>query len=464
MEIWKTIKETLTIDDIEAYIKRNETERVPRLTKLWAYFEAKNTAILKRQVGDPNNPDNRTPVGYGRKIVTTFTGYAYRPKYTTYKAAEDSGAPYMEQLQATFDISREHIRTHRAGRNTAIYGSAYEMVYTDSADRGAEPRFISVDPAEVVLLYDFAPEPMKRVGIRYYSVTPKLQKVEVYYADRVELYDRVMKEGRYEWEIIATGREPNYFDAVPIVAYYFGDDQLGVIEPVLPLIDDYDVLVSDSINEFERFAHAYMLLVKMGIVPPERKKEPGALSRVLQQLKRLRVFENLPDKDAVSFLTKDIPKDFIDWMTEKLRDQIHIQSHVPDFSSEAFRGAMSGAAIERLLFDFENVVSAAEADFEEGLYDRIKLINVIYRKAGRLVIPETDIVITHKRNMPLNLAEFSDTALKMKGAGFSRYLIADMMPDDVVPDVEQELERQDEDMQALMPDIDNFTAEEEITE
>jgi len=163
-------------------------------------------------------------------------------------------------------------------------------------------------------------------------------------------------------------------------------------------------------------------------------------------------------------LTKDIPKDFIDWMTEKLRDQIHIQSHVPDFSSEAFRGAMSGAAIERLLFDFENVVSAAEADFEEGLYDRIKLINTIYKKAGRLVIPETDIVITHKRNMPLNLAEFSDTALKMKGAGFSRYLIADMMPDDVVPDVEQELERQDEDMQAFMPDIDAPITGELMTE
>jgi hypothetical protein len=41
----------------------------------------------------------------------------------------------------------------------------------------------------------------------------------------------------------------------------------------------------------------------------------------------------------------------------------------------------------------------------------------------------------------------------MKDAGFSRYLIADIMPDDIVPDVEEELERQDKDAEALLPDI-----------
>ena len=465
MDLWKTQKETLTVKDIEDYIEEHEDTMVPRLDKLWEYYEGKNTHILSRPKGDPNNPDNRTPVPYGRKIVTTFTGYAYRPRYTTYKVDDEALQPYMDQLQATFDASREHLRTHRAGRNTGIFGVAYEIVYVSDMARGADPRFVAADPHEIILLYDYQAEPQKKIGIRYYEVTAKLHKIEVYYPERLELYDRIRNEdvsigSAEKWKVVPTGALPNYFDAVPMVPYYFGDDRLGVIEPVLPLIDDYDIIMSDSINEFERFAHAYMLLVKMGIVSPEKKKEPGALSRALQQLKRLRVFENLPDKDAVSFLTKDIPKEFIDWMTERLREQIHVQSHVPDFSSEKFGGQLSGAAIERLLFDFENVVSSAEADFEEGLYERLRLINTIYRKAGRLVIPESDVIITHKRNMPLNLQEFADTAVKMKNAGFSRWLVADIMPDDVVPNVEEELARQDEDMMLRMPDVDQFEPEE----
>jgi SPP1 family phage portal protein len=470
MRLWKTDKTTLTPDEIEEYIETHQDGVVPHLDELWAYYLGKNPGILNRPKGDPNNPDNRTPVSYGRKIVTTFTGYAYRPKYITYKADDEAIQGYMDQLQMTFDLSDEHIKTSRAGRNTAIFGAAFELMYIDGMQGTtlptvAEPRFVTLDPREIILLYDYSPEPKKVVGIRYYRIHDKLYKVEVYYPDRVELYDRVRSEqsagiGVEEWRLISTGEAPNYFDEVPVVPYYFGDDRVGLIEPVLPLIDDYDVIISDSINEFERFAHAYMLLVRMNLVDPNLKKEPGAFSQALKRLRSLRIFENLPDRDAVSFLTKDIPKDFIEWMTTTLREQIHTQSHVPDFASQRL-GELSGAAVDRLMFDFENVVSSAEADFDTGLLERIRLINRIYEKTGRIVDEIHSIVINHKRNMPLNLDEFASTAEKMKRAGFSRYLLADIMPDDIIPNVDEELARQDEDMEAIMPDIDAIAREEE---
>jgi len=461
MIMWKTEADVLTPKEINDYITTYQNEVVPGLDDLWAYYIGKNPGILGRTAGDPNNPDNRTPVPYGRKIITTFVGYAYRPKYTTYKASDDAQAPYVAQLQATFDLSDEHIKTSRAGRNSAIYGAAYELLYIDGDQ--ADPRFVSVDPREMILLYDYSPEPKKKIGIRFYRITDKLWKVEAYYEDRIELYDRVRSEGRWtpgeeQWRLVPTGTAPNYFGEPPIVAYHFGDERVGLIAPVVPLIDDYDIVVSDSINEFSRFAHAYMLLVKYNLVPPELKKEAGAISKALQRLKQLRIFENLPDKDAVSFLTKDIPKEFIEFMTDRLKEEIHEQSHVPDFNEMA-GGQMTGAAIERMMFDFENVVSSAEADFDMGLLDRIRLINVIYAKAGKLVDTEHSVVIMHKRNMPLNLQEFATTAVQLKQAGFSRYLIADIMPDDIVPNVEEELERQDKDMEALLPDVDAFEKE-----
>ena len=479
MELLKTDKAQLTTTEIEAYITAHEPGEKARLLNLWAYYCAKNTKILTKQAPDPNNPDNRTVVGYGRKIVTTFTGYAYRPKYITYASDEKGKDAYLKQLQATFDLSREHIRTSRAGRNTGIFGYAYELLYVDrvagtTVTPGnappvnvagemapkAEPRFVSVDPWEVILLYNYDSEPQKQIGLRYYRITDDHYKVDQYTRTTVTQYDRRRSkdQGAEKWVYTVAGQFPNFFDAVPIVAYYMGDERLGVIEPVLSLVDDYDLLMSDSFNEFDRFAHAYLVLKRMSLVPPDTKKEPGAISRALEMLKRRRVFENVPDvSDPVKFLTKDIPTAYVEFMAKLVKDQIHAQSHVPDFKDMA-TGTLSGAAIKRLLFDFENVVSSAEADFDEGLYDRIKLINTIYAKRGGLVDDAASVVINHKRNMPDDLKEFAETAKTMKDAGFSSWLVADIMPDSVVPDVQEELDRQGDDREAAFPEVDAIPA------
>lgn len=480
MELLKTEKTQFSTAEIESYITEHERPgtRVEscgaraRTEWLWQYYKGKNKKILERKAPDPNNPDNRTPVSYGRKIVTTFTGYAYRPKYITYGVDEDGKTAYLKQLQATFDLSREHIRTSRAGRNTGIFGYAYELLYIDRTDAIevragnaaptlvsgslAEPRFISVDPWEIILLYDFSSEPQKQIGLRYYRITDDHYKVEQYTREVVLVYDRRREKDNNvaKWVYTPAGQFPNYFGDVPIVAYYMGDERLGVIEPVLDLIDGYDLLVSDSFNEFDRFAHAYLVLKKMSLIPPDKQKEPGAIARALEMLKRRRVFENVPDiTEPIKFLTKDIPTQYVEFMTKLVKEQIHQQSHVPDFK-ELATGTLSGAAIQRLLFDFENVVSSAEADFDEGLKDRIRLINVIYAKAGRPVDDTEAINIQHKRNMPDDLKDFADTALVMKSAGFSRRLVAEIMPDSVVPNVDKELEQQDEDRESAFPDVD----------
>ena len=475
MELLKTERDILTTDEIEQYIQKYEPE-VERLSNLWAYYKGKNTTILNKKAPDPNNPDNKTPVPYGRKIVTTFTGYAYRPGYITYKADDEASKPYVEQLQATFDLNGEANKTSRHGRNTAIYGYSYEMLYIDRGDAllvragnaaptaifdgKAVPRFFVADPREVILLYDYAPEPRKQLGIRYYRITDIHYKVELYTKTEIVVYDRRREQNSGKWVYSIASQNPNFFGDVPIVAYYMGDDRLGVIEPVLPLIDDYDLLMSDSFNEFDRFASAYLLIKKMSLVPPELKKEAGSVSRALQLLKRRRVFENLPDiSEPVKFLTKDIPTAFIEFMCKKVKDEIHTQSHVPDFREMA-TGTLSGAAIKRLLFDFENLVSSAEADLDEGLQDRIRLMNIIYGAAGLLTDDTRAVVITHKRNLPDDLKEAADTALVLTNAGFSKRLIAATMPDSVVPDVDAELAEQAAEREQGMADVERQMAAE----
>ena len=59
------------------------------------------------------------------------------------------------------------------------------------------------------------------------------------------------------------------------------------------------------------------------------------------------------------------------------------------------------------------------------------------------------VTIQHKRNMPVNNKEFADTALTMMQAGFSRRAIIGIMPEDIIPDIEKELEYEQEEMNSM---------------
>jgi len=442
MTILRTDKESLTPDDIVKYIKDYESSVVQLFDKLWDYYLGKNPTILEKRT-DPGNPSNKTPVSYGRKIITTFTGYAYRPRYITYKSDNEA---LLEKLTTTFDENNEHIKTSQHGRNTGIFGLSYELMYIGENREGKpEIKFAVIDPRELILLYDYSIEPEKKIGIRYFPVSDELSKVSVFYADRTYYYDLIKDKFGNDVRLNPTGEEQTFFGEVPIVPYYLGKEMQGLIEPVVPLIDDYDMLVSGAMNEFDRFSNAYLRLVKMSLTPAQ-----------LRNLKSSRVFEQLAEKEAVSFLTKDIPTAYIQYMTALIRDQIHIQSHVPDLGGGAFADGISGVAVDRLMFDFENVVSNAEAEFDTALYERIRMIMAIYKITSRAEGSFDEITISHKRNKPANTKEYSEIALNMKNAGFSDYAIVDYMPDDMIPDTDAELKRQEEQNDAMMPDVDSI--------
>jgi SPP1 family phage portal protein len=471
MNLQKTMKEKLDSNDVLKYVKEYIDLEVPRLEDLWKYYKGKNVKILSRKSPDPNNPDNKIIVSYARKLVTTYTGYAYRPGYITYKpnkAKEETKNEELEIKETTeedlflnkiseiYDVNDEHIKTNRHGRNTAIYGMSYELFYIDSETKidndnlvvNNTPRFFVVDPREMLLLYDFSPEPKLKIAIRFYQLeSDKEYKVEVYYKNYVDTFLITRDEQSNEWEINEDKLGIiNVFKEIPVIAFYLGDEIQSIFSNVLSLIDAYDVLFSDSMNEFDRFAFAYLIMKKFGLTNPLDKKDPTKSSQALKDLKRRRVFEHVPTEGDIKFLTKDIPTQFIQHIGNQLREQIHIQSHVPDFTGERMAGA-SGIAIQRLMFDFENLVSSTEADFDVGLYKRINLLaNYLKINGGDQQYHSKMITISHKRNMPLNVKEFADTALTMQQAGFSRRAIIGVMPEDIIPDVEEELKWEKEEM------------------
>jgi SPP1 family phage portal protein len=483
MVLKKISKERLEAEDVLKYIKDYLAKEVPKLDDLWEYYKGKNVKILNRKTPDPNNPDEKITVSYARKLVNTYTGYAFRPGYITYKANKAKEEKkkndkieldiekvseedlFLNEVTDIFDINDEPIKTNRHGRNLGIFGLSYELFYIDSETEVKEGnisykntiRFFVVDPREMIVLYDFSPEPKLKIGIRFYKLDNDDEyKVEVYYKDIIDTF-KIFKDNNYEWKIeIDELGKMNVIKEIPIIAFYQGDEIQSIFENVLRLIDAYDVLFSDSMNEFDRFAFAYLIMKKFGLTNPLDKKDPTKLNWALKLLKRRRVFENIPGDGDIKFLTKDIPTSFIEHIGKQLRDQIHIQSHVPDFTSEKMTGA-SGIAILRLMFDFENLVSSTDADFDTGLYKRINIIaNYLKLKGENENYHSKMIIINHKRNIPLNAQDFAQAALVMQNAGFSRKAIIGIMPEDIIPDPEEELKLEMEEREMMIGDSNLF--------
>lgn len=423
----------LTDEQIVKYVTEHKTKVFRDNLR---YYTGDNPAIRDRVIPVVNAPKHQLPVSYARKIVKTVVGYMYKPGLITYNVDDQT---YSDALDIVWRMNNENTKTSAMGRQASIQGVGYELHYTAG---GANPYFAKVPAANIIDVYDYAIEPELIAAIWHRRQVDEGESVDVFYADRVERYlllDRATGGNRLEF----LGDEPHEYEEVPLVVFENNEEHLGDFEPVKSLIDAYDLLLSDSMNEFDRFAWAYLILKNVAMSDQDSK-----------EVKHRKIIELLDDGEA-RFLQKDIPSDYIRFMSEWIRKEIHKQTHVPDFTDTTMGTEMTGAAIDRLFYDFEFIAADKEDRFRDALKDRIRLVNVILRKGTRVSIPEgieDDVEIVMDRNKPEMLSELGQTALLYRGFVTDKTLLKNFAP--FVKDVEEELQAREEERSPYRSPID----------
>ena len=212
---------------------------------------------------------------------------------------------------------------------------------------------------------------------------------------------------------------------VPIVVYNNNEEEIGDFESVISLIDAYDKMESDSLNDFEYFVDAYLCL--SGLV---------ADTDDISTMKENRVLLLDSDSDA-KWLIKDTNDTNIENVKSRLDADIHKFSKVPDISDEAFSGNSSGVAIKYKTLPMENVVAIKERKFKKGLQRRIELIFAIMSKTSG-AYDWRSIDITFTRNLPTNETEIANVVNSLKDIVSEETLLAQIP---FVEDVQDELEK-----------------------
>lgn len=383
------------------------------------YMEGKNPTILHREFKDVTAPHSNIAVPYARKIIKTVAGYMYRPGLIQ-PVSEDE--QYLKALKDVYWENNEDTKTAQIGEQVSLQGVGYEVHYMD----GTLPRFVRVPAPGAVPIYSQALEPDLVAFVRTIERSKERVDIEIYYADRVDYlhyntsqmplsqFQGALDRIKFKFDASA----PHEYEAVPVVVFKNNDEEVGDIEPALGLIDAYDRVVSDSINEFDRFAWAYLVLKGMGV-----SKEDA------EDIKQKRILEIMSEFGDVKFLTKDVPHEFIQFMAELLRKEIHKQTHVPDFADDAVAGSgLSGVAMDRMMYDFENLCVSKEMFFKDALYDRVRLLNTVMGKVGYPTADPKEIDFVFNRNKVTSYEELGKAMQFYAGHVSEQTLIEQFAP------------------------------------
>ena len=408
----------LTPEIILKIVRSHQTEELPRLKNLRKYYLAKNE-INNRIMTDISKPNNKIADPYASYITDTLVGY-FIGKPVSYTAADEA---VMKELTMVFEYNDEADENAELAKNASIYGVAYERLYVDA--EGAV-RFKSLDPTNCIPVYDDTIENNLLYFIRYYQ-DYDIAADKDYYV--VEVIDSAQVR-KYQSNITLNSlslvsEEPHYFGLVPIAIFKNNEEEMGDFERVISLIDAYDKLESDSLNDFEYFVDAYLALYGF-----------TADSKDILEMKQNRVLL-MDEGTSAEWLTKNTADNHIENIKSRLDNDIHKFSFCPNMSDENFGNNSSGVSIKFKMFGTDNIVAIKERKFKRGLQQRLELIAAI----GSLIHLAFDyrmIDIVFTRNIPTNTSDIAEMVNKLQGVVSLETLLSQIP---FVDDVQAELEK-----------------------
>jgi len=357
-----------------------------RLRKLRRYYMGR-TDILKRERG-LGLPNNRVAHAFARYIVTVTSGYlvgekvGYEPCGCDENALEAVKNALLEADCASVDAEN--------ARSAAIFGRGVELLAAGEGDR---PRVYALPPESAFVVYSDGIEHKPLFGVYLTRLTDGRGEFIAHRAlavtdSAVELYEK--REGGW----ISVSAQPHWFGGVPMVEYWNDETESGDFEWVIPLIDAYDRLQSDRVNDKEQFADKLLVLTGCTLETDAEGRPPWLQLRVDKAL-------CLPDGEAkAQYLSAQMDESGNEILRASLENDIHKLSLVPDISDVQFGGNVSGVAMRYKLLALEQLTGMKQRWFEEGLRSRLRLLGNWMALRGYPALDVNRVKLIFTRKLP----------------------------------------------------------------
>ena len=381
----------LTLQDLSDFLNKHRNMVMLRYKPLMDAYKTKYP-IFSLPPKPDFKPDKRIAVNFAKYIVDTMNGFFIGIPIKI-DCDDPDIADYVEFLDQYNDQDDNNAELSKL---CSIYGKGYEMYYVD--DMG-NIGITYLSPEESFMIYDDSILERPRYFCRIY--TDADDSVYLSVSDsRVVRYASM--EGGLHW--VDEGRIHG-FDGVPATEYRENEEEIGIFEPVLTMINEFNEAISEKANDVAYFSDAYLKILGA-------KVENNDLDQIRQN--RIINFSGMYDQNLdVDFLQKPDGDASQEHLLDRLQTLIFQISMVANISDENF-GSSSGIALKYKLQAMSNLALTKQRKFTSGMNRRYKLIfnNPV---SGMKADDWVKLNYTFTQNMPANLLEESQIAGNLAG-------------------------------------------------
>lgn len=394
-------------------VMAEHVRNLPRLRALKEYYSGESP--ITRRVRATGLPNNRIAHPIARYIVSIAAGYlAGQP--VSYAVDGDSAA--LDPITDAFSRCAIASVDAENARNASIYGRAVEYVHVrkdedENEDDAVIACAVSLSPEQAFVVYDDDYHFTPLFGVYYIQDTKEDGSPDGYrlwIAGATQIREcKISDLGASS--IAEIGATPHFFGGVPMVEYWNDDGERGDFESIISLIDAYDKLESDRVNDKEQEVDKLLLLTGCTLETDERGRAPW------QQLREDKAL-CLPDTQAqASYLEGSAASAEDEVLRGALIADIHKLSMIPDLSDKDFANNVSGVAMRYKLWGLEQLTNVKQQWFLEGLRSRLKLFARFAVVQGYPQLNVDNVKITMTRALPANDLEYAQLAQTADAAG-----------------------------------------------
>lgn len=377
-------------------------EATERLQQLEDYYNGEHI-ILEREFETASLPNNKIVCNHAEYITDIATGYVH-------------GAPVQYNGEGSEDLNDLFTQTDEDSHNKELaediskFGRGYELLYM-SDDDNPIVKMAVLNPLNTFLVVDDTVEHKPMFGCTYrenrdINGTRHGYIVTIYTAEYIYTYRlKTLVDTSPE-----LAREPfeHYFGDVPLIEYKNKKNSKGDFEGVISIIDAYNLIQSDRVNDKEQLIDA--ILAVTGASLGDDMDEMSNTAKLLKQHKML----ELPEGGDAKYLVKNLVETELEVLKKALKDDIHEFSKVPCLTDENFVGNSSGVAMKYKLFGLEQLGMTKERYFKKGLRQRLKMIARIDNIKAKITDASAmDIVMT--RTLPVDDEMLAKIAKETEG-------------------------------------------------
>ena len=407
-----------------------------RFHELKRYYEGKHKIL------DEEDRENRLVCNHAKDITDTASSY-FIGNPVTYKSDQD-----IHVLLDALELAGADETDGDNGLDLSIYGRAYEYIYAGEEEADLVTK--NLPPESTFMVYDDTIEQRELFGVYYYVRKDDSDKESKTFIATV-----LTKNYKYVLNIqdasgpqkLTEEAKPHHVGEVPLIEYQNNKLAIGDYELQIPLIDAYNVLMSDRVTDKEQFIDSILALYG-ALLSDEDAEEAGdhkGGEEAMKHLKKEKLLE-LPADAKAEYLTRTFDESGVEILKKALEQDIHKFSHIPCMTDESFGGNVSGVAMEFKLLGMENITKIKTRYYKKGLRKRLRIF-CNFLDLHQVHVDPSVVTPVFSRAMPKNLLEISQIVSNLWGK-VSRKTLLSQIP--FVDDVDEELKAvEEEEAQAM---------------